>query len=79
MGINEARQQGAALQIHVAGLRACMGHHLSCGSNSNNASARDSDCLGAGLGGLHREDGSSRKDQVGGFGHQGRTGSIPTG
>ena len=61
--------EGAPLEIHPAGVRAGMGHHLLVGANGNDASAGDGDRFSAGLGRLHREDGPSRQDQLCRAGH----------
>ena len=49
MGINEARQQGAAGQIDVQGVRSRMGHYLILSTHSHDRSAADGDGLSPGL------------------------------
>ena len=69
VGIDETRQQGASLEIQLAGVRAGMGQHLILRANGNDASACDGDRLSAGMRRLHREDGASRENQLGNNGH----------
>jgi hypothetical protein len=45
-----------------------MGHHIGFAPNSQDLPSGNSDRLGAGLRGLHREDGASEENQVGGWG-----------
>ena len=61
--------EGAPLEIHPAGVRAGMGHHLLVGANGNDASAGDGDRLSAGMRKLHRENGASKENELGKTGH----------